>query len=87
MKIAIENKIITQTATNIGVVFTEISETTAKVKWSLNDENEMSIIEGNETFDAGIFNEVMGALFTKLDITKKTENNATIDTTTSNPKP
>lgn len=87
MKIAIENKIITQTANNIGVVFTEISETTTKVKWSLNDENGMPIIEGNETFDSGTFNEVMDALFTKLDITKKTENNATIDTTTSNPKP
>ena len=71
MKIAIENKTIEQTATNIGVNIVAVSETSSVVKWSLNDENEASIITGEETFDSAPTSEIIDALFTKLSITKK----------------
>jgi len=71
MKIAIEDKEISQTATNIGVYITPIDENTSIVRWSLNDENEASIIMGEETFDSAPNSEIIDALFTKLSITKK----------------
>ena len=71
MKIAIENKTIEQTATNIGVNIVAITETSSRVQWSLNDENENSIIDGENLFDSAPTNEIIDELFTKLSITKK----------------
>jgi hypothetical protein len=71
MKIAIENKTIEQTATNIGVNIVAITETSSRVQWSINDDNENSIIDGEDLFDSAPTNIIIDALFTKLSITKK----------------
>lgn len=71
MKIAIADKEILQTATNIGVNITPIDEDTSTAKWSLNDDDGKSIVEGENVFDSGQTSEVLDALFTILKITKK----------------
>jgi hypothetical protein len=82
MKIEIENKDIVTTATAIGIAFTEISEQTTSLVWSLIDENGFEIQQKKETFDSGSIGEIIDALFKKLSITKKIVNNATNNTTT-----
>lgn len=85
IKIEIENKEIVQTATNIGIAINAVSEFTTEASWSLNDENNQSIIEGKETFDSASTPEIIEAIFKKLNITKKQPTENEQPTTTTEP--
>ena len=86
MKIEIQDKIFSQTATNVGVNIQFVTETTANVNYSINDAAGNSIVSGNDTIDGGDATTIVDNLFQKLNIKRK-DNEQPIDTTTSTPQP
>lgn len=86
MKIEIQDKIFSQTAKNVGINIQFLTETTANVNYSINDEAGQTIVSGNDTIEGGDVTTIVDNLFQKLNIKRK-DNEQPIDTTTSNPEP
>jgi hypothetical protein len=71
MNIEIQDKVVSKTATNIGVAITFIDDTTASCNWSLNDEHGNSIDSGIDQFTGLTVSDIKQKLFVKLDIQPK----------------